>query len=114
MNRELPQLFNVPFAGNIVPVNTSQYCKDQLGTVMLNFNCRKADGSAMADNEIIATLPAGFRPRADLEVNGVVNTDTGKAACTFLLKNSGEIILLLTNMQNVYHCFLSASFSSSL
>lgn len=57
-----PQEFDLPLAEGYTQNNGCKYSKDQFNVVRVTFNLSKSAGT-IADGEVVATLPAGFRPK---------------------------------------------------
>ena len=57
-----PQEFDLPLAEGYTQNNGCKYSKDQFNVVRVTFNLSKSAGT-IAGGEVVATLPAGFRPK---------------------------------------------------
>ena len=57
-----PQEFDLPLAEGYTQNNGCKYSKDQFNVVRVTFNLSKSAGT-IAGCEVVATLPAGFRPK---------------------------------------------------
>lgn len=57
-----PQEFDLPLAEGYTQNNSCKYSKDQFNVVRATFNLSKSAGT-IAGGEVVATLPAGFRPK---------------------------------------------------
>lgn len=67
-----PQEFNLPLADGIS--GTAKYSKDQFGIVRLYMAVVK-DAGTITNNEILGTLPEGFRPKTSFAVVGYGNSN---------------------------------------
>lgn len=68
-----PQEFNLPLADGIS--GTAKYSKDQFGIVRLYMAVVK-DAGTITNNEILGTLPEGFRPKTSFAVVGYGNSNS--------------------------------------
>lgn len=60
-----PQVFDLPLAEGLEPIEPCRYSKDQFGRVLVNIDCNPTTGSvSIGENQSlsIGTLPEGFRP----------------------------------------------------
>lgn len=63
VNVETPQEYDFPLTSVAVKQSKCAYYKNQFGEVSLIFNVKSADNKdSFIDNNIIGTLPVGFRP----------------------------------------------------
>lgn len=93
-----PQEFNLPLVDGIS--GTAKYSKDQFGIVRVYVAVLKNSGT-ITNNEILGTLPEGFRPKHNFAVVGFGNSNQNNIA------DRHPINMIISSNGNITAFFLS-------
>lgn len=74
-----PQEYDLPLAAGFTTAPTAKYSKNQEGIVTVNLSLSTTTGKTMSLGDVVATLPSGFRPTAEIHAPWYVNTADGSA-----------------------------------
>ena len=90
-----PQAFDLPLAEGFIvyPGFQATYHKNQFGEVTVVIVVLKQDGSSIVYGDVLATLPIGFRPVADVAVpaEGMISNGVFGSALTIQIGTNGNI-----------------------
>lgn len=108
MNKETPQTYPLPVPAGFTSM--ARYHKNQFGEVTVVGQVLAP--SAFTDNQVIATLPEGFRPQSNF--GSVPATLSGPFAPSCLSVNtSGEIAIRAAGNTSATYVYISFTFVAS-
>lgn len=90
-----PQEYDLPLAAGIINIPggyKSTYSKDQFGRVIIYLFLDHSDGAAFKTwHELVANLPAGYRPTQDANVTGFATSNTSAGQIGIIAITDGSI-----------------------
>lgn len=83
-----PKEYDLPLAAGITPLQPCKYRKNQFGEVYA-YGCARSN---VVDNDIVATMPEGFRPAHPIEVPAsFTSNDNNRVSGTVIIQGDGRV-----------------------